>query len=171
MTWVSQLEPFTPNIKLSVSPKLFLIRSYWMSWSELVLFHLLGYKGQSYQITFLFIIVADGTMDQMGMETVMKTYDNISVISYNRDDCDRTEGHRWQITHWRSVQHLKIPSPITEGVSTQMTKNMFKPVRGCMRRRTQRGGNTKTPRHTTAVDNFTIKIKLNITKLYLIIIS
>lgn len=31
------------------------------------------YKGESYQIIFLFISVADGTMDQIGMKTVMKT--------------------------------------------------------------------------------------------------
>lgn len=39
----------------------------------MVSFNLLGYKGQSYQITLLFIVVADGTKDQMGMKKVMKT--------------------------------------------------------------------------------------------------
>lgn len=41
---------------------------------ELVLVHLLVYKGESYQIIFLFITVADGTMDQIGMKTALTIF-------------------------------------------------------------------------------------------------
>lgn len=44
-----------------------------MPWIGLVSFNLLGYKDQSYQITFLFLVVADSTKDQTGMKKVMKT--------------------------------------------------------------------------------------------------
>lgn len=54
------------------------------------------------------IIVADCTMDGMDMKTVMTT-GNMSVISYDRDGCNRAEGHSWQkISHWSTVQQLKI---------------------------------------------------------------
>lgn len=56
-------------------------------------------------MTILSIIVADHTIDGTGMKAVMNT-DNISVISYDREDCDRAEGHRWQITHSSSVPQL-----------------------------------------------------------------
>lgn len=47
-------------------------------------------------------------MDGMDMKTVMTT-GNMSVISYDRDGCNRAEGHSWQkISHWSTVQQLKI---------------------------------------------------------------
>lgn len=39
----------------------------------MVSFNLLGYKDQSYQIAFLFIVVADGIKDQTGTKRVLKT--------------------------------------------------------------------------------------------------
>lgn len=111
-----------------------------MPWSELVLFHLLGYKGQSRQITFLFTIVPDGTMDQMGMKTVMKTV-MATLLSSVMTEMTVTElraaGGRSHTEALCSI--LKL----TEGVGTQMTKNMFRPVRGCVCRYTQREEKTQ----------------------------
>lgn len=93
----------------------------------MVLFHLLQYKGQSYQITFLFIVVADGTMDQIGMKTVMKTV-MATFLSSVVTEMTVTE---LRATGSRSyIEALCSISKLTEGVSTQMTKNTFKPVRG-----------------------------------------
>lgn len=113
--------------------------------SKLGLFHLLPYKGQSYQITFLSIIVADGTMDQMSMKTVMKTVMTTflsSIVTEMTMTELRATGGRSQI------EALCFISKLTEGVSTQMTKNIFKPVRGCVHLCTQRGGGIQKPLYT-----------------------
>lgn len=99
-----------------------------MPWSKLGLFHLLPYKGQSYQITFLSIIVADGTMDQMSMKTVMKTVMTTflsSIVTEMTVTGLRATGGRSQI------EARCFISKLTEGVSTQMTKNIFTSQRLC----------------------------------------
>lgn len=95
-------------------------------------------------MTILSIIVADHTIDGTGMKAVMNT-DNISVISYDREDCDRAEA-----TDGRShTQALCHSFKLREGVSTQTTKSMFKPFRECLCVEVY-----TNPLHTTAVENF-----------------
>lgn len=86
------------------------------------------------------------------MKTAMTTF----LSSIMRYDCDRTEGHK---VADHTLKFCSI-SKLTEGVSTQMTKNMFKSVRGYVHRCTQRDEKYKPPVHSTAIDNFTIKINV-----------
>lgn len=105
----------------------------------MVSFNLLGYKDQSYQIAFLFIVVADGIKDQTGTKRVLKTTVAIFLSSatvaifLSSDGCNRMEatGDRSNIGDLCSI------SKFMNRVGTQVTKNKFKPVRGCVHRYVQ----------------------------------